>query len=49
MLTMGMTVVDLWNVSGEAPNALWLQSADVEGFFRLLVDRLSRGYGPTAA
>ena len=49
MLTMGMTVVDLWNVSGEAPNALWLQSADVEGFFRLLVDRLSRGYGPRAA
>ena len=24
MLTMGMTVVDLWNVTGEAPNALWL-------------------------
>ena len=49
MLTMGMTVVDLWNVSGEAPNALWLHSVDAEGFFRLLVDRFSRGYGPTAA
>lgn len=43
-LTMGMTIVDLWGVTGEAPNALWLQSADVDGFFRLLVDRLTRGY-----
>jgi purine nucleosidase len=42
-MTMGMTVVDLWNVTGEAPNALWLQSVDVEGFFRLLMDHLRRG------
>ena len=48
-LTMGMTVVDLWNVSGESPNALWLQSADVEGFFAMLIDRLRRGYKPRAA
>jgi purine nucleosidase len=41
-LTMGMTVVDLWNASGHAPNALWLQSVDADGFFRLLVERLSR-------
>jgi purine nucleosidase len=43
-LTMGMTVVDLWCVTGEAPNVLWLESADVEGFFGLLLDRLRRGY-----
>lgn len=47
-LTMGMTVVDLWDVTGEKPNALWLRTADVEGFFALLTDRLRLGY-PQAA
>ena len=42
-LTMGMTVVDLWDVTGRPPNALWLQSVDVEGFFRLFLDRLKHG------
>ena len=38
----GMTVVDLWGLSDRKPNALWLQHADADGVFRLLVDCLGR-------
>lgn len=41
-LTMGMTVVDLWGLTDRKPNALWLQSADADGVFQLLVDCLRR-------
>jgi len=36
----GMTVVDVWGLSNRAPNALWLQDADADGVFKLLVDGL---------
>jgi len=36
----GMTVVDIWGLSDRAPNALWLQDADADGVFKLLVDGL---------
>ena len=41
-LTMGATVVDFWSVTDRAPNALWMHRLDADGFFALLVDRLSR-------
>lgn len=41
-LTMGMTVVDWWGVSGRAANATFVHDIDAEGFFNLLTDRLSR-------
>lgn len=41
-LTMGMTVVDWWNVSGRAPNATVLRHVNADGFFDLLVERIAR-------
>ena len=41
-LTMGATVVDFWSVTDRAPNALWTHRLDADGFFALLIDRLSR-------
>ena len=41
-LTMGMTVVDWWRVSGRKPNATVLRFADDEGFFDLLIERIGR-------
>lgn len=41
-LTMGMTVVDWWGVSGRAANASFVYDMNAEGFFDLLTDRLSR-------
>ena len=40
-LTMGETVVDFWGVTDRAPNAEWIHSADADGFFDLLTERLS--------
>ena len=39
-LTFGMTVIDPWGFTDRKPNALWLQSADADGVFKLLVDCL---------
>lgn len=39
---LGMTVVDWWGVTDLAPNALVMNEVDADGFFDLLVDRISR-------
>jgi purine nucleosidase len=41
-LTMGMTVVDWWGVTGRPANATYLRSVDADGFFRLLTERIAR-------
>ena len=41
-LTMGETVVDYWGVTDREPNAEWIHTADADGFFDLLTERLSR-------
>ena len=41
-LTMGMTVVDWWRVTGKKPNATVCRSINAQGFFDLLVERISR-------
>ena len=41
-LTMGMTVADWWGMSSRPRNARWIRGVDADGFFDLLVDRLSR-------
>lgn len=40
-LTLGMTVADWFGVTGRAPNAMYLNRADADGFFDLLFDRLA--------
>ena len=40
-LTMGMTVVDWWDVTDREPNATVLRDVDAEGFFNLLTERLA--------
>jgi purine nucleosidase len=41
-LTMGMTVGDWWGVTGRKPNARVVDTADAEGFYTLLTERLRR-------
>ena len=41
-LTMGMTVVDWWGVSGRKPNAMYMRDVDDAAFFELLFERLAR-------
>lgn len=41
-LTVGMTVVDWWRVSGRKANANVMRHVDADGFFDLLIDRLGR-------
>ncbi len=41
-LTMGRTVADWWGVTGNPPNATVMDRADSDGFYGLIVDRLSR-------
>lgn len=40
-LTMGMTVVDWWGVTDRKINATVCRTADADGFFRLLTDRIA--------
>ncbi|NJR39149.1 MAG: nucleoside hydrolase [Leptolyngbyaceae cyanobacterium CSU_1_4] len=40
-LTMGRSVVDLWQAGQQAPNVHVIQQADDEGFYSLLIQRLS--------
>jgi purine nucleosidase len=40
-LTMGMTVVDWWGVSGRKPNATVCRAIDADAFFRLLTERIA--------
>ncbi len=41
-LTMGMTVVDWWRVSGRTANALFMRDIDDAAFFELLFERIGR-------
>ena len=41
-LTMGMTVIDWWRVSGRVPNATVIRSVKAQDFFDLLTERLAR-------
>jgi purine nucleosidase len=41
-LTMGMTVVDWWGVTGKPPTAHVIKDIDSQGFFDLLSDRIAR-------
>ena len=41
-LTMGHTAVDFWHVTSKPRNTNWIHLVDADGFFDLLVSRLSR-------
>ncbi len=41
-LTLGMTVVDWWNVTGLPPNVQFLRTIDADGYFDLVIERLAR-------
>jgi purine nucleosidase len=41
-LTMGMTVVDWWGVSGRKPNATVCRNINADGFFDLLIERIAK-------
>lgn len=41
-LTMGMTVVDWWRVTGKKPNATVCRSINAQGFFELLAERIAK-------
>jgi purine nucleosidase len=41
-LTLGMTVADWWRVTDRAPNAMFMNTLDADGFFTLLTNRLAR-------
>jgi purine nucleosidase len=40
-LTMGMTVVDFWGATRDAPNCMWIHEVDADGFLSLIVERLA--------
>ena len=40
-LTLGMTVVDWWNVTNRKPNVTYNNKINSDGFFQLILDRLS--------
>jgi purine nucleosidase len=41
-LTLGMTVVDWWAVTRKPPNVQFMRTIDADGYFDLVIDRLSR-------
>lgn len=41
-LTLGMTVADYWGVTNHAPNAMFMQDVDADGYFALLTERVAR-------
>ena len=41
-LTMGMTVVDWWGVTGRTPNVQVLREVNADGYFDLVIERLAR-------
>lgn len=41
-LTMGNTAVDFWQVTDRPKNATWIHTIDADGFYNLLIERLSR-------
>lgn len=41
-LSLGRTIVDWWQLTDHSPNATVIASADAEGFYQLLIERLMR-------
>jgi purine nucleosidase len=41
-LTIGMTVVDWWGVTGRKPNVRFMTKVDADGFYSLLTEKLAR-------
>ncbi|MGA7265750.1 MAG: nucleoside hydrolase, partial [Stellaceae bacterium] len=41
-LTIGMTVVDWWGVTGRSVNARFMTKVDADGFYELLTEKLER-------
>src|SRR3984885_14943810 len=41
-LTLGMTVVDWWGVTGKTPNVLFLRDVNADAYFDLVIGRLAR-------
>ena len=41
-LTLGMTVMDWWGMTGDAPNCTVLNRIDADGYFELLTEQLAR-------
>jgi purine nucleosidase len=41
-LTLGMSVVDWWGVTGRPVNARFMRAVDAEGFYELLTEKLTR-------
>jgi purine nucleosidase len=41
-LTVGMTVVDWWGVTGRKPNLRFMNSVDADGFYNLMAEKLAR-------
>jgi purine nucleosidase len=41
-LTLGMTVVDWWGVTGRKANVRFMNTVDVNGFYELLTEKLAR-------
>ena len=39
--TIGETVVDFWGVTAREPNVEWIYTAEADGFYDLLTERLS--------
>jgi purine nucleosidase len=40
-LTIGMTVVDSWGVTGRKPNVRWMNTVDADLFDDLLTEKLA--------
>ena len=40
-LTLGATVADWWRVTDRPRNAIWVRNVNVDGFFKLLTDRIA--------
>jgi purine nucleosidase len=41
-LTIGMTVVDWWGVTGRKPNVRFLNAVNADGFYDVLLEKLAR-------
>jgi len=41
-LTLGMTVVDWWGITGRKPNVRWMNTVDADGFYDLMTEMLAR-------
>ena len=41
-LTLGMTVVDWWGVTGKKPNVLFLRDVNADAYFDLVIGRMAR-------